>query len=382
VQCVVTSPPYFGLRAYGTEPQVWGGDPACAHEWDSRRYYTEQGRSGASKEAFSQPGAANATRIKAARWREDCTCAKCGAWRGELGGEPVPDCNGAFTGNKCVQCYVCHMRAVFAEVRRVLRPDGVLWLNIGDSYNSSPPGNKRPMSKSGLNGAQTSPAYRARLEETQQRQQEGRRLIAGLKPKDLLGIPWRVALALQADGYYLRAEVIWHKPSAMPESVTDRPTKAHEQVFLLTKSVRYFYDSDADREPHTDATRDFGTGSFGRFGPDESLIAAQAHRGNKLPTPNPLGRNLRSVWSISTSGYPGAHFAVMPEALAERCILAGSREHDLILDPFLGSGTVGMVAERLGRRWVGIELNPAYVLLARKRTAQMGLHRVEVAADD
>ena len=198
------------------------------------------------------------------------------------------------------------------------------------------------------------------------------RIADGFKPKDLIGIPWRVAFALQADGWYLRSDVIWYKPNPMPESVTDRPTKSHEYLFLLAKSERYFYDAAAIEEPSIHAGKivtNVGgkNGQMGQFGQT---------RGGFLKDGGVTvrdGRNKRSVWTVPTMPYSGAHFATMPEALVAPCILAGSRLGDRVLDPFVGSGTVGAVAERLGRRWVGTDLNPAYHTLATVRTAQRGL---------
>ena len=221
------------------------------------------------------------------------------------------------------------MVALFREVWRVLADDGTLWLNIGDSY-------------AGNNSGE------------------------GLKPKDLIGIPWRVAFALQADGWYLRSDIIWHKPNPMPESVTDRPTKSHEYLFLLTKSPRYYYDNEAIKEP--------------------ALHPNIKHKSNKKPEgasvayignpPTNLGRagtsddglrNKRDVWTINTKPFKGAHFAVMPEALVEPCVLAGSAEGDTVLDPFTGSGTVAVVANRHGRNFVGTELNAEYAQIAYDR---------------
>ena len=316
VQTCVTSPPYFGLRDYGVS--------------------------------------------------------------GQIGLEPTP------------ADYVEQMVTVFREVRRVLRDDGTLWLNLGDSYNSSPPGNKNPMSKSGLNGAQTSTSYRARLEETQQRQQEHRGLIAGLKPKDLIGIPWRVAFALQQDGWYLRQDIIWHKPNPMPESVRDRCTKAHEYVFLLSKSERYYWDAEAMQEPATGqlpgnvnpvkgarAYAERQRSKRDSFKRDASK-RAQAIPGQTVGTHRPdrpeseydtETRNRRSVWTVATRPYKGAHFATFPPALIEPCVLAGAPFDGLVLDPFTGSGTTAAVALQHGRRFIGCELNPDYIKLAEARIA-------------
>jgi site-specific DNA-methyltransferase (adenine-specific) len=208
--------------------------------------------------------------------------------------------------------FINRLRTVFTEVRRVLKKDGILWLNIGDGYTSGNRGWRAPDKKN-----------RARAMEVRPDTPEG------LKPKDLLGIPWRLAFALQDDGWYLRADVIWNKPNAMPESVKDRPTRAHEYMFMFTKSEKYSYYRDAVREIN--------------------------------------GRNRRSVWSINTFAFPGAHFATFPPKLVEPCILASTKPGDFVLDPFFGSGTVGLVAEQLNRRYVGIELHPEYVQIAVER---------------
>ncbi len=246
--------------------------------------------------------------------------------------------------------YVAEMVTVFREVRRVLADNGALWLNVGDSYNGAAP------NRSGQHGFKDGQSNRAA------RHSVGG--VADLKPKDLVGIPWRLAFALQADGWWLRQDIIWAKPNPMPESVTDRCTKAHEYVFLLTKSARYFYDAAAITEPSanlgvTDIR--FGGAKYG----DSDDPKHQTKSGNTYVDSGT--RNRRSVWQIATKPYAGAHFAVMPEALAEPCVLAGSRPGDLVLDPFTGSGTVGVVALRHGRDFVGVELNPEYAALAEAR---------------
>jgi len=192
------------------------------------------------------------------------------------------------------------------------------------------------------------------------------RPVAGMKPKDLLGIPWRVAFALQAAGWYLRSDIIWSKPNPMPESVTDRPTKAHEYIFLLSKQERYYYDAEAIKEE--------GTIPAGTLGAKGSTERFNTEGVNSRPPEYKVydgTRNKRSVWHVATQPYSGSHFATFPEALIEPCILAGSRPGDLVLDPFIGSGTVGAVCERFGRRWVGTDLS--YQHLSKKRTRQRGL---------
>lgn len=261
--------------------------------------------------------------------------------------------------------YVARLVAVFAEVRRVLADNGTLWLVLGDSYTSG--GRKeRDPGQSKIHPAFEGEAFADGLRPDTPR---------GLKPKDLVGIPWRVAFALQADGWWLRSDIIWAKPNPMPESVTDRPTKAHEYLFLLSKSERYYYDAAAIAEPFADE-RMGNPGGGGNYARNMLAGAAPGGRGNRYAglvdgVWNKDGavtsRNRRSVWTIPTQPFPEAHFAVMPEALVEPCVLAGSAPGDLVLDCFSGSGTVGVVALRHGRRFLGIELNPAYVEMARRR---------------
>lgn len=247
-QCVVTSPPYWGLRDYGID--------------------------------------------------------------GQIGAETKVD------------DYLADLVALFREVRRTLRPDGTLWLNIGDSYTSGGRTWRDTDAKNKGRGMD----YRAPTPD-------------GLKPKDLIGVPWKLAFALQADGWYLRTDIIWNKPNCQPESVKDRPTRSHEYVFLFSKSERYFYDWEAVKEPATDSKQ-----------------------GKK---------NRRTVWNINTEPYPGSHFAVYPRALARLCVQAGSRPGDIVLDPFFGSGTTGLVSTELGRDCVGIELKEEYAQLARERLSKV-----------
>lgn len=255
VNCVVTSPPYFQLRSYGTEPVEWPD-----------------------------------------------------GWIGELGQEPTLD------------LFIEHLVLVFRECRRVLRPDGTCWVNVGDSSQS----------------------------------------------KQLLMVPARIALALQADGWWLRSDIIWHKPNPMPESVRDRPTNAHEHIFLLTKSARYWYDADAVREamaPESAARYAYGFGGA----KNEQLKATDNRTAVVGNRDAPNGANLRNVWSVATVGFAGAHFAVFPPEIPRRCIKAGCPPGGVVLDPFFGSGTTGLVADELGRDCIGIELNPKYAALAEGR---------------
>ena len=258
---------------------------------------------------------------------------------GQIGLEETPD------------AYVARLVDVFREVRRVLRDDGTCWLNLGDSYGRAG-GTDRKISSTGKvgNTLKTLKMLPCRKQSPPD----------GVKDKDLLGIPWMVAFALRADGWWLRQDIIWHKPNPMPESVTDRCTKAHEYVFLLSKSARYFYDAAAIAEEaeRGDAGSRFDQGKTARHQLDRQACGARIDDGR---------RNARSVWPIATQPYSGAHFATMPPALAERCIKAGSKPGDMVLDPFGGAGTTGLVADRLGRHAALIELNPEYARLARER---------------
>lgn len=287
VRCIVTSPPYFGLRDYGHE--------------------------------------------------------------GQIGLEATP------------AAYVAELVSVFREARRVLADDGTLWLNLGDSYAVG--GMSNPSNKSTLGGGKDRGAANYSIT---------RQTPAGLKPKDLVGVPWRVAFALQADGWYLRQDIIWHKPNPMPESVRDRPTKAHEYLFLLSKSERYYYDADAIAEPAvSDSLKKWtDNGSDKQRGHGRRHAGFNGRYAERLQREGPPDtRNKRSVWTVATRPYAEAHFATFPPDLIRPCILAGSSPGDTILDPFNGSGTTGQVALQHGRRYVGIELNPEYVELTNARLA-------------
>jgi len=264
---------------------------------------------------------------------------------GQLGLESVPE------------EYTAKMVDVFREVRRVLADDGTLWMNLGDSYANN--GVKNTASVGGFTGDRIRRGVKGTMDS------RPRNIPPGLKPKDLIGIPWRVAFALQADRWYLRSDIIWSKPNPMPESVTDRPTKAHEYLFLLSKSERYFYDAGAVREAALvgDHARSNSKEYKGALTPRAST--KRAHGTEELGIS--AGRNRRTVWTIATEPYPEAHFATFPTKLVEPCILAGSAEGDTVLDPFCGSGTTGQVAMEQGRNFIGIELNPEYIALARKR---------------
>ena len=286
VHCVVTSPPYFGLRDYG------------------------------------QPG--------------------------QIGLEPSP------------QEFVAKLVEIFREVRRVLREDGTCWLNLGDSYAANR-GYQVPSTKG---GPKHGPGQAAGG--------KGSIVPDGLKPKDLIGIPWRVAFALQADGWYLRQDIIWAKPNPMPESVRDRCTKAHEYLFLLTKSEKYYFDSRAIAEP-LERPEEGKRKTPAKFGGANKFTEAKKmsryHSGNEYLGTSTGTRNKRSVWTIAPKPYKEAHFATFPPALVEPCIKAGSPEGGIVMDIFGGAGTTGLVAQQLNRHCILIELNPEYVKLIEKRIA-------------
>lgn len=293
---------------------------------------------------------------------------------GQLGLEPTP------------ADYVKGMVAVFQEVRRVLTPAGTLWVNLGDTYAGSrgggPPSTSSTLLGNGHKGG--GPKLRGM---TQSRRRDDAPCprsdiqVPGLKPKDLVGIPWRVAFALQEDGWYLRSDIIWSKPNPMPSSVKDRPTTSHEHLFLLAKSERYFYDWRAIAEPLAESTlREIAAGAQDPSAVKARIIAGK--RGKNETTGDrtregfnerwdasvsALVRNKRSVWTIPTQPFKGAHFATFPEALVRPCILAGSAGGGVVIDPFCGSGTVGAVALKEFRRFVGIEINPTYATMAARR---------------
>jgi len=279
----------------------------------------------------------------------------------QIGLEPTPD---EFVEQLCL---------VFDEVWRVLKDDGTLWLNLGDSYASF--GGKSQPHRNNNGGFYGSDGNRS-----QDYAKAGggfvkpRSVTSKLKHKDLVGVPWRVAFALQARGWYLRSDIIWHKPNPMPESVTDRPTKSHEYIFLLTKSPSYYYDHEAIREEASSDSgfakqRAAGVTNFAKT--KDKRFSKDARTGNGYGSYVDSGyRNKRTVWTVNTKPYKEAHFATYPPELIEPCILAGSAEGDIVLDPFSGSGTTGEMALKHGRNYIGLELNPEYATLSEKRLTE------------
>jgi len=284
---------------------------------------------------------------------------------GQLGLEATPE------------AYVERMVAVFREVRRVLRKDGTCWVNIGDSYAAARGGTYQPAETlAGGRHGKTVDGEKVNRGRSDGYSPSRNASAFGLKHKDLVGIPWMLAFALRADGWWLRQDIIWAKPNPMPESVTDRCTKAHEYLFLLTKSANYHYDADSVRE-----SAEYGRRSAFRSdrynGSEWQDNDRTDYKTHTVSGGNPeTGRNKRSVWTIATQPYPEAHFATFPEALVEPCVLAGCPEGGIVLDPFLGSGTTALVAKRLGRRAIGIDLSAEYLALAVKRCRQLALMEV------
>lgn len=353
IQCIVASPPYWGLRVYNTASQIWAdGRELCAeHEWTITPPRCNRSVGDALNSPKQQSSAGTVHTLSATN-----TCIHCGAWRGELGGEPTPE------------LYVEHLVQLFRELRRALRKDGTAWLNLGDSYvgGGVAGSSKAFKGKQGTNRGSVSMV--------------GKPIIpVGMKPKDLVGIPWLVAFALRADGWYLRNEIIWEKPNVMPSSVTDRLTVSHEQIFLLSKSPKYYYDIDAIREPHqsfdkrniTERSQKYR----GKFNASnlETVNSPRAHAQREGYDEgsfyNPKGRNRRTVWHVNTKPLKEAHFATFPPDLITPCILAGCPEGGIVLDPFMGAGTTGVVAKSLRRNYVGFELNPEYIEIAKQRIA-------------
>ena len=362
VQTCVTSPPYYGLRDYGTG--TWtGGKQDCQHEGISisnNRNFIEEGGRGSNKKSISFGN-----------------CIHCGAERKDLqiGNEQTP------------QEFIDNLVEVFAGVWDILADDGTLWVNLGDSYYNYRPGKGQALNKQTVsNTNQDLPQICAR---------RGNKLNE-YKEKDLMGIPWRLAFALQDFGWYLRQDIIWHKPNPMPESVKDRCTKSHEYIFLLSKKPHYYFDHKAIQEPsiygaddrasRNDSRRDTGMNHIAPKKDKRTGAGRIAYEGKRTDNNTSGGqesfvhieemRNKRDVWTVNTKPYSGSHFAVFPTELIEPCILAGSRVGDIVLDPFFGSGTTGQVSQQLGRKWIGCELNKDYEFLQNERVSQQGLELI------
>lgn len=338
VQTVMTSPPYWGLRDYGTAD--WeGGDEDCEH--------TITHDNDAKNPDADRPFRGDRSK-----------CLKCDAKRVDLqvGLENTPE------------AYIESLVELFREVRRVLKDDGTVWLNLGDTYWGGK--GKSGMIDSSLQAKRTNTLNKSHHNDTggkgKTRPQDYKHTT--FKPKDLCLMPHRVAIALQEDGWLVRNDIIWEKPNCMPSSAKDRLTVSHEYIFLLAKQKKYYYDQDAVREPYTTPMNRWGGTTLKADGEstwDEGT--GQSTYRNRSMRPNPKGRNRRTVWKIPTKSYKGAHFAVFPEALVEPCVLAGAPEGGIVLDPFVGSGTVPLVAIKNNRKFIGIDLNEEYLKLAVKR---------------
>lgn len=342
-QCIVTSPPYWGLRDYEVPASVWGGDPSCQHKWVE---HVQPAANGIIHEG-GMTGKSLSINSATRQPKRSDFCALCNAWKGAFGLEPSPN------------LYVRNLVLIFREARRVLRKDGTLWLNLGDSYATKPIGSGSSFDPKWPNARNRKEGLRAN--------RTNRPEAIGLKHKDLIGIPWRVAFALQADGWWLRSDIIWHKPNPMPESVRDRCTRNHEYIFLLAKSSRYFFDAGAISEPSISYRPGGKTGRNAFRAASHNLRngTGKANRpGREMRgVGNSQTRNKRGVWTVAVKPYRGAHFATFPPELITPCIAAGSKSGDIVLDPFAGSGTTGDVAVQLGRRAVLIELNSSYLPL-------------------
>ena len=325
----VTSPPYYGLRDYGTATWI-GGDPNCKHR--------KTGKQGSNcitgHKNHDDMGGVGDYIFKS-------VCPLCGAIRqdSQIGLEESPE------------EYVESLVSVFREVRNILTDDGTLWVNLGDSYYNYRPGKGQSYPKQSVS--------KTKQDLPDECNKRGKKLD-GLKEKDLIGIPWLFAFAMRKDGWYLRQDIIWHKPNPMPESVRDRCTKSHEYIFLFSKNRKYFYDNEAIKEPAKDwGTRNRTNGKYHNTG-----TGIQPHSGL---TKSYERKNKRSVWSVTVKPYKEAHFATYPPDLIEPCIKAGSEEGDTILDPFMGAGTTAAVAKSLNRYYIGCELNKDYGNLIEKR---------------
>lgn len=331
VDCVPTSPPFWGLRTYKTEPQIWDGDNHCEHEWVTEQFKQHSGRGDCqSSKKYSEQAPVPDMELKRG------FCLKCGAWKGELGLEPT------------IELYISHLLQIFDEVKRVLKKTGTLRVNIGDSYagSGSPGGDFRD----GKGGDDYLRPYNRK----------------SLPAKSLCLIPERFAIGMVERGWILRNNIIWYKPNPMPESVKDRFTGSYEYLYFFTKSRRYWFEQQFEPNLPQSIKRD-QQGYDGCFKGRYTMPDEKREECKDQSYLNPLGRNKRDVWEINTQPYPEAHFAVFPEKLVETPILAGCPQDGVVMDIFAGSGTTGAVAKRLGRKYIGIELSQAYCKLHIKR---------------
>lgn len=347
VNTCITSPPYYGLRDYGTG--VWvGGDPGCPH-YRYNKVVKEHTNTGHANTFGESSGIGDAI--------YKTVCSLCGAVRvdDQIGLEETPE------------EYIAKLVEVFREVKRVLRDDGILWVNIGDSYYHTTSNNGGYSNKSTLQGF-TKPDTKGRImNETGNRT---RLNMEGIKPKDLIGIPWMLAFALRADGWYLRQDIIWAKNNPMPESVKDRCTRSHEYIFMLTKSKKYYFDHEAMQEDANPKYASRYNKPFMDKGEQECPRPDGKHNTGGIKNYTSK-RNKRDVWQVLVcSSVKEAHFAVFPKELIEPCVLAGCPTGGVVLDPFNGSGTTGIVALNNHRNYIGIELNPEYIDITHRRFAK------------
>jgi DNA modification methylase len=342
VQCCVTSPPYWGLRRYDSPDSVWGGLKDCEHEWQGFIVKHHTGTNAGKVQNTNRAGDDNNNLVS-----QQNTCSLCGAWRGQFGAEPTPE------------MYIEHSLVFLREIKRVLRKDGICFWNLDDSRSG---GNRKTNKKNTITDTDQdlpldySPCRDLGDHET-------------IKPKDLCLIPQRLAIAAQMDGWYVRSQIIWAKPNGMPESCKDRPTDNYEVILMLTKSARYYYDAEAVKQPNLPASitrANYGFNDTTRH----VELREQGSNNDTLLTMNITGANLRSVWTFPTASSKYNHYAAFPEELPERCIKAGSKEGDTILDPFAGTGTTLWVAKKLNRKAVGFEISSKYVEYALDRNRQ------------
>lgn len=338
IDCVITSPPYWGQRYYGKYVnRIWGGDPNCKHEWIVQDKKTMNIQSNNPK--FQR------TLEEATLDFTSAFCKKCGAWYGQLGLEPT------------FEMYLEHLWEIFDEIYRVLKPTGTVFVNLGDTYN----GNKQGKTDKKVS------------EYLKEHNKYLRKPVAkNVKQKSLLMIPARFAICMIDRGWILRNVIIWQKPNAMPESVKDRFTEDFEYIFFFVKKKKYYFKQIL--EPYFKPLNRWGGEKLIAKGVSrwDNATGQKTYRTRSM-RPNPNGRNKRTVWSINTKPFEGAHFAVFPPDIPEICIKAGCPEDGIVLDPFMGSGTVAYVAEQLKRKWIGIELNPEYCEIARKRLQDVQL---------